>query len=200
VHDLTGILQLADGPEKTAALAEWVQSLYSEDSPRPVLVGGAAVELLTDGAYTTGDLDFVGNVPDEVAAQLVDHGFERHGRHWVHPAGEIVLEFPASELASPGTSLTMQIAGSTLEILSPEAVLVDRLSAWEFWDLDQDGINAFLVWRAAYENLNERRLEALIKVRHLNEAWKRFSSFTERHLNTEPTAEELSRWASKQDP
>jgi len=193
------ILQLPEGPAKTAALAEWVQGLYSPDCDPPVLVGGAAVELLTDGAYSTGDLDFAGSVPEQVALRLKEEGFERQGRHWVHQAGEIFLEFPASELASPETSLTMQIAGSTLEILSPEAVLADRLSAWEFWDLDQDGINAFLVWRAAYETLNKKRLEALIEDRRLNEAWKRFSRFAERHLNTEPTPEELSRWASKQD-
>ena len=52
---ISQILDLTDSPGKTAALVEWVQGLYEDDATIPVLVGGAAVELLTGGAYTTGD-------------------------------------------------------------------------------------------------------------------------------------------------
>ncbi len=45
--DLSDILALSLGVERTAALAQWVQGLYSTGKGRPVLVGGAAVELLT---------------------------------------------------------------------------------------------------------------------------------------------------------
>jgi hypothetical protein len=56
MEPLGKILALSDGFEKTARLAAWVQSLF-EPGQEPVLVGGAAVELLTRGAYTTGNLD-----------------------------------------------------------------------------------------------------------------------------------------------
>lgn len=39
------IFLMKDGPERTAALASWVQHLYPEGSDPPVLVGGAAVVL-----------------------------------------------------------------------------------------------------------------------------------------------------------
>ena len=57
---------MADGPAKTARLAAWVQGLYEGLGSAPILVGGAVVELITGGAYTTGDLDFAGTVPKEI--------------------------------------------------------------------------------------------------------------------------------------
>ena len=38
-------LSLPDGPQRTAAIVAWVQSLYSGENQVPVLVGGAAVEM-----------------------------------------------------------------------------------------------------------------------------------------------------------
>lgn len=61
---LEDALSVSAGPQRTAAIVAWVQSLFTEENQVPVLVGGAAVEILTGGAYTTGDLDFVGIVPD----------------------------------------------------------------------------------------------------------------------------------------
>jgi DNA-binding XRE family transcriptional regulator len=44
-----------EGPGRTAAIAAWVQSLFADENQVPVLVGGAAVEILTGGeiAMTT---------------------------------------------------------------------------------------------------------------------------------------------------
>ena len=91
----------------------------------------------------------------------------------------------------------MQVSGRTLEILSPEAVLADRLASWEFWNSEQDGINAFLVWRSAYETIDANKLGLLVEDRHLEAAWDRFTEFSERYLEKEPTPEELARWASR---
>lgn len=81
---LNETLALPEGPERTTAIVAWIQSLFADDDQVPVLVGGAAVEILAGGAYTTGDLDFVGSVPAMVGAALKKNGFERAGRHWIH--------------------------------------------------------------------------------------------------------------------
>ena len=97
--ELASVLSLPDGPAKTVALVAWVQGLFERDRT-PVLVGGAAVELYTGGAYTTGDLDFAGTVPTAAARTLAAAGFVRHGRHWIHEAGQVYLEFPSAALAA----------------------------------------------------------------------------------------------------
>lgn len=50
-------ISLAQGPERTAAIAAWVQSLFTDKNQVPVLVGGAAVEILTGGAYWKSGVD-----------------------------------------------------------------------------------------------------------------------------------------------
>lgn len=78
--ELQTILSLPEGPGRTAAVAAWLQGLYDADIEKPILVGGAAVELYTGGAYTTGDLDFVGSVSPTVALGLKSAGFSQRGR------------------------------------------------------------------------------------------------------------------------
>mgnify|MGYP001818900785 CR=1 FL=1 len=90
--NLKDALSQPDGPRRTAAIVAWIQGLFNEPEQAPVLVGGAAVEILTGGAYTTGDFDFVGSVPTSVRNILEKNGFNKSGRHWIHEAAQIFLE------------------------------------------------------------------------------------------------------------
>lgn len=188
-----------DGPQKTAALVAWIQALYEDDDSKPVLVGGAAVELLTGGAYTTGDLDFAGRVPATVARRLEQAGFERRGRHWIHTAGRVFVEFPSAALAAGEESIDLDVAGWRLRVLAPEAVLVDRLAAWEFWESSRDAVNAFLVWRAVGDRIDWGAAEALAREREVLPALSRLRALAERFTDREPTEEELTRWAERDD-
>jgi hypothetical protein len=78
------------GPRRTAALVKWLQSLFKDDATVPVLVGGAAVELYTLGAYTTGDVDLIGSVTPRVARALTAADFERHRWSGSRTAGRTV--------------------------------------------------------------------------------------------------------------
>lgn len=194
---IADILDSADGPEKTAELVAWIQGLFEDDVP--VLVGGAAVELLTGGAYTTGDLDFVGRVPKQVERKLESAGFERKGRHWVHEAGRVFVEFPGDQLPPGEESIELEIAGRRLRILAPEAILVDRLAAWEFWQSSTDGANAYLVLRAVGNRLDRRKLEQLARAREVDKALNSLRAFARRFPDSDPAPEELARWAERQE-
>jgi len=186
---------LDEGPERTAALVAWLQSLYEDEASIPVLVGGAAVELLTGGAYTTGDLDFIGEVPDEVARRLSDAGFERKGRHWIHREGQVFIEFPGDKLDSGEEAITLEAGGWKLRVLAPEAVLADRLAAWQFWSSTTDGVNALLILRATGDRMDLELLELLVRARDVSRAWARLEDFSRRFSTSEPTSEEIARWA-----
>jgi hypothetical protein len=198
VVELTEILPLPDGTEKTAALVAWIQDLFPEQET-PILVGGAVVELLTEGAYTTGDLDFVGSVTAGAAARLGEAGFERKGRHWVHPEGELFVEFPAGSLDPAEGSVTLEVAGQRLLVLAPEAVIVDRLAAWLHWGSSTDAVNAFLVYRATLAQLDRRRLMRLVEERQVGEAWSSLEAFVGRLAGGSPSAENLERWAEHRE-
>jgi hypothetical protein len=186
-------IRLKDGPKRTAALAAWVQSLFPDRTP--VLVGGAAVELYTGGAYTTGDLDFVGQVSPSADSALSEAGFRREGRHWVHETQEIFIEFPGSAVAVGEKTATIIVDGIHVLTLSPEDILVDRLSAWQFWKSATDGINAFLIWKAQRERLDDRRLASIARDRGVTVALGELRKLIE--AGDSPSSETLEQWANR---
>lgn len=193
---LEKVLELPGGPKRTAAVAAWIQSLYP--SAPPVLVGGAAVELYTGGAYTTGDLDFVGSVPDEVAERLEKAGFRREGRHWIHHRGELFVEFPGSAIEPDGKIAALDVDGTRVLTLSPEDMIVDRLAAWQFWNSTTDGASAFLIWKAQESRLDPKRLSMLADRRKLGKGFASLLAFVEKMGEKQCSPEDLERWASRQ--
>jgi hypothetical protein len=195
VPTLAEILRLPESPRRTAALAAWFQSLYPTPAQRPVLIGGAAVELYTAGAYCTGDLDFAGTVPPAVARFLGGCGFRRSGRHWVHEQGEVFLELPVASLLPREQAIELAAFDRPVLVVSPEDLLVDRLAAWQHWRSPQDGANAFLLWRALRRRVARERLWCRAAEAGTEPALARLIAFGEQHGRCDPPSEALARWA-----
>jgi hypothetical protein len=114
-----------------AAIAAWFQGLFEATGhPPPVLVGGSAVELHTAGAYTSGDLDLVGELPPGGAQQLKEVGFAKRGRHWVNEEAELFIELPSSSLEPWETTAKVAVGEHEVLVLGLEEVLADCLVAW----------------------------------------------------------------------
>lgn len=189
------IVAATSGPDRTAAVAAWFQGLFPSIDEAPVLVGGAAVELYTHGAYRTGDLDFVGEVVDDVRAKLEKAGFRRRGRHWVHEESRTFIELPASWFDSPVRVWDIRFGDWNVRALSPEDVLVDRLAAWKFWSVVADGVNAFLVWRDRSEEMDHERLESRAAKEHVADALEALRELSDRAPGGAQGIEEAERWA-----
>lgn len=159
-------------------------------------MGGAAVELYTKGAYTSGDFDFVGGVPTAVAKQFEAEGFHREGRHWVHEEGEVFLEFPSSSLDQEKTAM-LTLGGHRVLTVRPEVLIVDLLASWQFWKSGVDGVNAFLVWRARLRRLDQRYLGRLAKARGALKSLRRLRKFAKGFSRYGPTHEEVEEWADQ---
>jgi hypothetical protein len=188
-------LSLPEGPRRTAAIAAWIQALY--DSKPPVLVGGAAVELYTRGAYTTGDFDFVGGVPDTVRKALEEVGFRREGRHWIHSKGQLFVEFPGSAVQEHETTARIEVDGIRVLTLSPEDLIIDRLAAWQFWRSTTDGASAFLVLKSQEGRVDSKRLAKLAGIREVERGLKKLMDFASASKVRSPSAEEIEKWAGK---
>jgi hypothetical protein len=191
------IFLLSAGPPKTAALAEWLQNLYPAGEAPPVLVGGGAVELFTGGAYVTGDLDFVGTVPPAVGKVLSGAGFTRHGRHWIHEEGKIFLEFPSTGLSPSEKAENRTFHGHRILIVSPEDLLVDRLSAWSYWDSQLDGVNAYLLYRALVAELVHDRIRSRCLEEDVFDAFESLQNFFKKHRGEMPASSDLEEWARR---
>jgi hypothetical protein len=194
---LDEILSLEEGPGRTAALVAWLQGLFEDDDATPILVGGAAVELYTLGAYTTGDVDLIGSVTKSVVQLLNESGFERHGRHWLHEPGQIFVEFPGSVLDPEQKASRKELVGHEVRIISAEDLLIDRLGYWEYWRSSVDGVNALLLWRSQNENMDLERLENRIAQTGWQTAWQSLLKFAARWERREPSVEEIEKWANE---
>ena len=194
--ELQRILALADGPPKTAALAAWVQALFPVGST-PVLVGGAAVELYTGGAYVTGDLDFVGHVPAAVAGRLAAAGFSRAGRHWLHEPGQVFIEFPGEALGPGEESVRLRVGDVDVVTISPEDAVAERLSAWQHWRSMVDGVNAWLLFGAQRRGLDRARLRERAAAVDAEDALRALFALARRLGTREATEEELELWAQE---
>jgi len=187
--DLARALRREPGPDRTAAIVAWFQNLFKSDPP--VLVGGAAVELYTGGAYRTGDLDFVGRVPSEVSRKLESAGFRKRGRHWIREEAQIYIELPAAAFDRKVEIDAIQIDEWTIVLLSPEDVLVDRLAAWKSWRAPVEGINSYLLYRARGQAMDNKRLEEVAGVVGVADALDSLRRFGDQ--DREP--QEIEEWA-----
>jgi hypothetical protein len=190
---LRRLLRLSPGVRRTAALAAWLQSLYPPAAP-PVLVGGGAVELLTGGGYVTGDLDFVGEVPARVARALAACGFERRGRHWIHSAGELFVEFPSRRLEPASEPVAIEVEDEVVWVIAPEALLADRLKAWKFWRSEVDAANALRLLQSPDRRLNAKLASRFARQLEVEDERQRLLRFARRLGGRPPSEEEMGRW------
>ena len=196
-RDLDDALKLKPGVERVAALVSWFQGLFAPDFPVPILVGRAAVELYTGGAYTTGDLDFVGEIPRPVANKLIDAGFRKEGRHWIFERGKVFIERPGSSLDFDDPAVQIEVGGKSVVAASPESMLIDRLASWQFWGSSVDGVNAYLLWNTQEKRLDRGRIAVLAKNRGVEKALEKLAELTAGFGGRLPADRELEPWAEK---
>lgn len=174
-----------------------MQDLYRPDHEPPVLVGGGAVELFTGGAYITGDLDFAGTVPASVSKTLTDTGFSRQGRYWIHETGRIFMEFPSAALADKEISRNLAYGDCNILIVSPEDLIVDRLSAWKNWRSAVDGVNAFLVYSSLIDEFDMNRLNTRSAEEDVSKAFNALEDLYAEFGGKLPDAEVMEAWAKR---
>ena len=106
----------------------------------PILVGGLALELYTDGGYATKDVDLALARTPEVDRAFADLGFEKKGRFWIRPDLDLYFEAPAPA-GLPGETaprLELLIDGLRVVVLGVEDLLIDRLRASVHWKSTED--------------------------------------------------------------
>jgi hypothetical protein len=132
-------------PEFLAALrllARVSEGLAARGLPRPVLVGGGAVEFYTGSAIMTGDIDVTSPVQPELEEELQRHGFVRPSgpgkltRGWVHPDLGLGFEVVGSSpMGDTPDAVRVQLVHPIpdtpdFRILSLEDMIADRMGQY----------------------------------------------------------------------
>jgi len=121
----------SDPTLKSLKLASLCTSLWSERGVDLVVVGGSAIELLTDGAYASGDLDMChvtgATLPIRDRQQVMGQlGAEGGPRNWKVAGMYFDLLGPAESFAR---TPYRQIQGpyGLVRVMKPEDLLVERV-------------------------------------------------------------------------
>lgn len=131
-------------PEFEAALrlfARVSEAMVARGLSRPVLVGGAAVELYSVSAISTGDFDIATPSQDEFEAELRAHGFVRPSgpgvatRGWIHPelglGFEVVTSTLLGGLADPDRVRLIEVGDAgRIALLAVEDIIADRMGQY----------------------------------------------------------------------
>lgn len=108
---------------------------------RPVLVGGAAVELYSGSDIATGDFDVVTARQDVLEKALSEHGFVKPTgrgmltRGWVHPGLRLGFEIVGSQLLDghadrDKVQLISVTEGEQFAVISVEDLIADRMGQY----------------------------------------------------------------------
>ena len=146
--ELYRTLQKIEDPVKRRAFfaAMLSKEIVNLGGKMPVLVGGEALEIYTQGSYTTGDID-IKTTPDEMRTVLQQWGFETtegNLRLWINEELDMYIDWRGvglEEGAEAEKRVNSVVINNDLRILvlSFEDLIIDRLCAVKFWgDTDSE--------------------------------------------------------------
>jgi len=116
---------------------EYVAWHLASNGIETILVGGAVAAIYSEGAYKSGDLDFVLKtyIEGKVTPVMESIGFKMSsGRHYIHPKCDKFVEFSFGP-AGIGDDVTIKpdirkVGGQKLYIYSPTDCIRDRLASY----------------------------------------------------------------------
>ncbi|HEX7876504.1 MAG TPA: hypothetical protein VF489_07945 [Sphingobium sp.] len=131
-------------PEFTSALeifAHISDAMVERNLSRPILVGGAAVEIYSLSTINTGDFDIVTGSQTSFEQVLAEHGFIRPSgpgmatRGWIHPDLKLGFEVVSSTLldgqADRERVRSIRVGDSgIIEVIATEDIIADRMGQY----------------------------------------------------------------------
>lgn len=143
-------------------LAALVCSTLEAHGISVVLSGGAVVSIYSNAEYVSYDLDFIPTgLARKVDEAMTSLGFQKEGRHWVHPNTAYWVEFPTGPVAI-GEETIREFAErrtrlGTLRLLPPTECVMDRLN-WYIHNTDMQCLDQ-AVRVASRHAVDLRRIE-----------------------------------------
>ena len=142
-------------------LWEYVAVHLKQKGIDTILVGGAVVSIYSNGAYRSGDLDFVkvSMFVTKLEETMNELGFKKHGRHFVHPeCKHLFVEFPGGPPLGIGEDNTIvpdevEVNGTVIKIFSPTDCVKDRLASYIHFKAPEGLDQAVLVAKNQEVNL-----------------------------------------------
>lgn len=119
-------------------LWEYVAVHLKKNGIDTTLVEGAVVAIYSNGAYRSGDLDFVRSsiLNKNLEETMKKISFKKHGRHYIHPkCKHLFVEFPSGPPLGIGEDNKIipdevDVDGTIIKIFSPTDCVKDKLASY----------------------------------------------------------------------
>ncbi len=131
---------------------------------RPIVVGGSAVDIYTEGIYPSHDIDLVSN--RKIIGEILENvfNFKPSGRHWINEQIGLAVEIPGSSLAGEKNKVTViRIENLKVYVIGFEDLIIDRLNACVHWKSETDCDQARYIIRYYRNRLDFGYLEKKAK-------------------------------------
>lgn len=134
MEDIRNLIEIEDPVKRRAIfVAILSKEIVGKGGTPPIVVGGEALEIYTQGSYTTGDIDIISQ-PDELESALKDWGFIKTGRLWLNKQLDIYIDWRGGSLGEGKQPETIKIGeGLEVKVIAIEDLIIDRLNAVKWW-------------------------------------------------------------------
>jgi hypothetical protein len=136
----------------------------------PVVVGGHAATFYSPEYVTTDDIDFV--VPDKKEGEklLVELGFSRGQRIWIHSAMNVYVEIVGDLLTGSYDRIrSFTVYRVPVAVLGPEDIIVTRLVMGKHWNVHQVIPYASEIYNGWAAKLDQSYLMSLAREQHVDD-------------------------------
>lgn len=155
---------------KRIAIASVISEIFKfNDLSSPILVGGSAVAVYTDGQYATMDIDMISNVDKLPYDILLSLGYKKRGKDYYHEKLMSLIEFPSGHLNGDESKVRSYLVNETgyeVNVIGIEDLILDRMDSFNAtndesskeWAMNlMGGMYQFLDWSYLHSESHRRK-------------------------------------------
>lgn len=174
------ILETDDPNERKIRLAAILTSSLPKTGPRPVMVGGSAIEVYLSGTLRTGDMDIVYN-PGALTKILRLWHFERASGSWANDELGLSVDAVGDSLnGSYDKTTTIVTKYGPATVIGMEDLILRRLTSAKHRRYPSDMEQAYLLAKAHGDRLDWEYIEEGAKKSRTTDYLRRLKRMVER--------------------
>ena len=141
MNNILEILKNIEDPVKrrVAFIGILTKELKKNNKFPPVVVGGEALEIYTQGNYTTGDIDIITKESKKTLLTILKQwGFKEIDRFIVNEDLDIYIDVCGDVYDKKRTNSIKLNDNTIITLITVEDLIIDRFCSFKFWKIKED--------------------------------------------------------------